>query len=397
MNERTEKKEKRARALLVLGGCLFALAVAEVTLRLAFPLPSGNFIHRPNLVRTFRPSPGVMPGVEGESEFRVNSLGIRGSEIPKGKTHRILAIGGSTTECLYLDQTEAWPALLEERLNASVSTPEVWIGNAGKTGVSTREHRLQIPILLDDIKRIDRVILLAGVNDLLLRLAVDDRYDPDFVVKPGSREFLMSRAFDMVRPATDVHRVPFFPRRFIGLSLQLFGSLLGYQEKETPMHLVEDEAGRLYIERRRFRKNRMGTRDTLPDLSTGLREFGKNLTDCIQAAKDRKVDIVLVSQPVLWSDTLTPDQEDLLWTGGVGSISGENLEYYSTSALAAGMQKYNDRMKELATKESIPFYDLAEHLPKDTTVFYDDCHFNEQGAERVADQLTEFLLAELPN
>ncbi|KIX12937.1 hypothetical protein X474_16690 [Dethiosulfatarculus sandiegensis] len=37
-------------------------------------------------------------------------------------------------------------------------------------------------------------------------------------------------------------------------------------------------------------------------------------------------------------------------------------------------------MKNLRKQEKYPCLDLAELLPKDTTVFYDDCHFNEGGA-----------------
>ena len=37
--------------------------------------------------------------------------------------------------------------------------------------------------------------------------------------------------------------------------------------------------------------------------------------------------------------------------------------------------------------------DLAAVLPKDTTIFYDDCHFNEHGAEVMAKELTRHLLS----
>jgi hypothetical protein len=40
--------------------------------------------------------------------------------------------------------------------------------------------------------------------------------------------------------------------------------------------------------------------------------------------------------------------------------------------------------------------DLAAKLPRDTSVFYDDCHFNESGARRVAEVLAEHLLGRAP-
>jgi hypothetical protein len=39
---------------------------------------------------------------------------------------------------------------------------------------------------------------------------------------------------------------------------------------------------------------------------------------------------------------------------------------------------------------------MAARIPKDTTAFFDDCHFNEAGARMVAENLTEYLLATAP-
>lgn len=342
----------------------------------------------------FTPLPDVMPGVLGESEFRVNSLGVRGSEPPPGKPRGILALGGSSTECLYLDQDEAWPALLEKGLNDDSPGSMVWVANAGKTGVSSREHRLQVPILLSDLPNIDVMILMAGVNDLLLRLALTENYDPDFVVKPGSKEFLLHRAFDKIPSATEMAGVSLLPRRTLEVIFGSFGKVLGFKESAVPTLLVEDRAGMMYIQRREHRRNRIGTREELPDLSTGLREYEKNLADCLKAARAKKVRVILVSQPVLWEDGLPDHLDRLLWTGGVGSISGEGLEYYSTSALAEGMRRYNDRLRELAEAESVDFFDLAARLPRDDSVFYDDCHFNESGAVQVAALLEEAVRSE---
>jgi lysophospholipase L1-like esterase len=391
VEEVTEQRERKLRGILVLAGCLLGIFLSEVLLRIVIPDPSGNFIHRPRLIRTFHPLPEVMVGVEGVSEFRVNSLGVRGTEPPE-EGIRILTLGGSTTECLYLDQAESWPHLLGNHLNEKKTGGPVWVGNAGKTGVSSREHRLQVPILLKDIPDIDTLILLVGVNDVLLRLALDDQYDPDFVVKPGSREFLMSRAFDIVRSPTEQSHIPFFPRKFFGLGIRFAGNLIGIDQNPESIHLVEDESGKMYLSRREYRRNRIGTRETLPDLSTGLREYEKNLTDCLEAAREKEVRLIWVSQPVLWEEGLAEEYENLLWTGGVRSISGQDLEYYSTGALSRAISMYNRKLEDLAISADIPFLDLASLLPKDTTVFYDDCHFNEEGSKKVAALIGDFLI-----
>ena len=61
-----------------------------------------------------RPLPGVFPGISGPSRVTANSLGIRGPELPPREAgYRLLCLGGSTTECHYLDDEETWPHLLE--------------------------------------------------------------------------------------------------------------------------------------------------------------------------------------------------------------------------------------------------------------------------------------------
>jgi hypothetical protein len=150
------------RTALVLFSTLSMLAVGETALR-AFGAKT-YYVWPPRLHQELHPSPRIMPGVSGASRFAVSSLGLRGDEISPDRDVRILALGGSTTECLYLDQLEAWPRLLQERLG-----PRVWVGNAGKSGLHTRHHRLQAETLLDQLPRMAAVIVLTGVNDLSAR------------------------------------------------------------------------------------------------------------------------------------------------------------------------------------------------------------------------------------
>ena len=95
---------------LVVYSLLFGWALGEIAVGFAAKaVPTVPFhLHHPNLQRRFRPSPGVMPGIRGESTFTTNSLGVRGPEREAGSIN-ILCVGGSTTICTYLDDTETWP------------------------------------------------------------------------------------------------------------------------------------------------------------------------------------------------------------------------------------------------------------------------------------------------
>ncbi len=133
-----------------LAGCLVALAVLEVLLRVYNPLE----------IR-FRPDRIVLPVnkryiFDNTEKFPTklakttihtkNSLGFRGD--PPARDFRdyltIITIGGSTTECFYLSDGRTWPDLLGQQLSRGFN--RVWVNNAGLDGATTYRHL----ILMED-------------------------------------------------------------------------------------------------------------------------------------------------------------------------------------------------------------------------------------------------------
>jgi lysophospholipase L1-like esterase len=81
----------------------------------------------------------------------------------------------------------------------------------------------------------------------------------------------------------------------------------------------------------------------------------------------------------------------------VGDFQNERgKKYYSVEALSDGMSQYNDKLIEVCKARGVEYIDLASRLPKDTTAFYDDAHFNESGAKMVAEAIFEYLRQRKP-
>ena len=79
--------------------------------------------------------------------------------------------------------------------------------------------------------------------------------------------------------------------------------------------------------------------------------------------------------------------------GNVGRIvfkPGRN-DYYAVEPLAQGMASFNETLIRICQERAVECVDLASALPKDATIFYDDAHFNENGARRVAEILAAYL------
>ena len=81
---------------------------------------------------------------------------------------------------------------------------------------------------------------------------------------------------------------------------------------------------------------------------------------------------------------------------GVGEYQKEiGHHYYSIDALAKGMKMYNETLVKICLKNKIECIDLAKQLEKKTSIFWDDMHFTEHGAQMVAKILTDYLAQDL--
>ena len=98
----------------------------------------------------------------------------------------------------------------------------------------------------------------------------------------------------------------------------------------------------------------------------------------------------------MYRTDLTPEQQALLWLGGVGEFQlTPGHPYYTVRAMAEGMRRYNDAMLQLCKAENVECIDLTG-MDKSTATFYDDVHFNEAGARAVARIVAEHFKAHPP-
>jgi hypothetical protein len=160
-----------------------------------------------------------------------------------------------------------------------------------------------------------------------------------------------------------------------------------HRTKKVEWENVQDDEGEIYKTWRAHRQLASRTIDSLPDLTSALNEYERNLQLIYDEVQKQKIKLVLINQATFYKDSMSEFENSLLWMGGVGDFQQEkNHAYYSAKALNQAMGFYNERMKNFCASHSqIKFIDLASQLPKDTSVFYDDCHFNESGARKVAE------------
>jgi len=339
---------------------IFILAVLEVFMRLISP---PNIFH-PAL--TLKPHvrmelEGNLRGVSGSGIFSTNKWGMRGDEPPKGwsKYYTIVTIGGSTTQCFYLDDHKTWPYLLQFKMKQRC--PFVWIGNGGLDGQSTRAHIIFMKYVIANI-RPKAVILLVGFNDLALSINDDFRLYGSFFEKVNWKRWIFSHS--------RLVQVLYFWKAIIFEKVFWVKTTAPENFNPQPLNNVK-----------------LTSYTNLRELLPSLDEYGRNIREIIRIGRSLGVRVIFLTQP-----SLIDDNE--YWSGKEGKFFW--IKKYKYNLPAATYWKmldiFNKELLRICKEENIEIFDLASEIPHNEKYFYDYAHFTEAGSELVADKVGGFIL-----
>lgn len=370
-----------------------ALCIAEIVLRVVAKLnPPARFIYAPNHTYYFYPDSSILVGIHGEKKFKTNAQGFRGDEDFTDTTYNVLCVGGSTTECNYLDNSETWYSLLNQSpaiarlMGAGIK--HVVIASVGLSGQTSFENYFMLNELLLKHKNIHQVILMCGINDFVKVLA-----------KPSLNLSVVTQK-DSLALAHNISRYWYIPGRINDTTWTGHSALFHALRTKfftPPSKNTVDRKGDIIKQWRVNYNSRSNLLDTLPDLTASLDVFSQNLKQIFTLCAAHRVKLVCINQATLWHDTLPDNFSNLLWMGGIGKYQTQKGGvYYSPKALQSGMEMYNTTLATTAKANNILCVDIAHSLSKDTSVFYDDCHFNTSGARKVADELVRQLKSVKP-
>lgn len=382
----SSKKDFFSNLLLILIGLAVGMAVLlaldfGIGAYRAFNGTQNYYVRPPHLHAIFLPSSQIFPGVGKRARFTIDSLGFRGDELPKDAKYRILAIGGSTTECAYIDQPKTWVELLGKRLN-ELGKARVWVANAGVSARTSRNHVLHLKYLLTPKLNFNLIINLEGVTDLMGNLNRGDYR------KPFSENAVMAQAFDVSPVNLKDPKTEFL---FIVRNMGSVRFIRALFDRIRHKEFIEDTSGRFYWNWRYRRRHSGKFVDHLPDLKEPLNDYRRNINAMIDIADERHVRILFLTQPYLWKPEMTKAESDLLWYGWVFDPKTGRYNFYTVPALIEGMDAYNRVLLDVCRKRGVECIDLEKMIPKTTEYFYDDVHFTEKGCLRISQILFQYL------
>jgi len=360
----------RGNLLLLAAGTAAALLLLEAFLRLYNPLGVRVRGDRIVLARNVRETMTntTNPKLDPMIVFSKNSLGFRGPEPPRDFDRQlsILAVGGSTTECLYLSDGGSWPELLGRDLARSFD--RLWVNNAGLDGHSTFGHLLLLEQMVLRLR--PRVIVfLIGLNDLGRELPTGR----EVVSGPRPLTERLARHSAIVANALDLRR-----------NAEARSLSLGYREValETTRQLAADRPRALALAKWHREHCLPGYRGRVEEL--------------VRACRSHGIEPVLMTQPALYGQ----DRDD------VSGVSLRWIEVDSRQHIHGGLawrvlEEYNDVVRAVGREQDVLVIDLARRLPKSSRLYYDFVHFANEGAHQVsaiaAAELCPFLARRFPD
>ncbi len=280
-----------------------------------------------------------IPGLDQNFLHTKNSLGFRGPEPTEDdKAKKVICMGGSATECFYLNDGKDWPALLGEHLKTEL--PDVWMNNAGLSGKSANDN---LTLLKKNILALkpDYILLMSGLDDIghkekQNKLLEKSRFD--FLELPKVFKVLLSGKSSVKKN-----------NAFEVLDLSKT-EMLEMSDSQILQRIAQEQPL--------------------------IANYKKHLQEFADLCKTNGIKLILVSQVILYGDEKDAISDVHLANLKIGDINGR------TESLL--LKQYNKTSYDIAEANHIPFINLSSRLPKDSRFFYDGFHFTNDGAEMVA-------------
>lgn len=333
---------------------LFVVAQSLLT-----PQLRGDNVALPALMRTtVDVNSDAIPGYpRGVRQITTDERGWRvqpNVDYARKRGPRIVAIGGSTTEDIMLDDRATWTHLLQQALVDE--SPGLQVINTGVSGLRAANHvaTLKVAARLEP----ELVLVLLGGNDW--NKHIKDHFEPD-------------RASWSWRPIP--FRLTVFPNVLASLVIDpLRRKLTGRGPADGTLRIdrPEDLNGG-----RRMYGDRTPRHSFLP--ATVSPSYAADLERIGAACHERQLRCMFLTQPHAYGPEAPPDLVARFWMTPPYASYGLDL-----GSMLHVANLYNAHLLTFTARHGHGQCDVARGMPAVRDLFYDDMHFTDDGAGRIA-------------
>jgi GDSL-like Lipase/Acylhydrolase family len=270
----------------------------------------------------------------------------------------IVFLGGSTTECRFVEEENRFPYLTGKLLGQELGI-KVNSYNAGRSGNATL-HSLNI--LLNKIIPIkpDIVIMMHNINDLSILL-----HEKSYWSKNFSRSVIFNINDEIVSNYFKIIRDRYIPNIAAALhNLDKSARLFFKSNHKVPDEFAQTRGCRVVV-----------------DKQVMLAQFEMNLQSFVYLCKARNIVPVLMTMSSRFKE-----KPDKIVADAVKDIG---VDYKQFKDL---FDSFNDSIRKKARENNIWLIDLAEAIPQEKEFLYDIVHHNDNGSIKTAQIISNHLI-----
>jgi GDSL-like Lipase/Acylhydrolase family len=269
----------------------------------------------------------------------------------------IVFLGGSTTECRFVEEENRFPylsgKLLEQKLGIKINSY-----NAGRSG---NDSLHSLDILLNKVIPIkpDIVIMMHNINDLSVLL-----HEKSYWSENSSRSVIFNINDEIVSNYFKIMRDRYIPN--VAAALHNFDNSLRSLFKSD--NKPKDEFAKTRGRPVNFDKQEM------------LAQFEMNLQSFIYLCEARKIVPVLMTMSSRFKEKPDKIISDAIKDVGVGYPQFKDL-----------FDSFNESIRKKALENNILLIDLDKAIPQEKEFLYDIVHHNDNGSIKTAQIISEQL------
>jgi lysophospholipase L1-like esterase len=307
-----------------------------------------------------------------DRELHVNDDSFRGDPVSSDpSTFRVFTLGGSTTYSYTLPYWDTYPAKLEQKLSTAYPGQKIQVENAASDWYSSEHMLIRYLFDLKDYKP-DLVIVMEAINDLFRSFA------PEWWSRPGQnfrRDY--SHYLGPVASLESI-RVKYFP----------FTEFLLYKKVRAIFDRRAQGVVKIDGEDPDFyQKVKKNTRPAKVSEFPSLPVFERNLRTLVGILKSDGVKVILLTQPSIYRQGLTPPEISSLYFAPIHC--NQNGVYPDIASMEYGMGIFNDTIRKVARELDVPLVDLEKEIPKGTKFLSDDVHPTPAATDRESELIFE--------
>lgn len=321
----------------------------------------------PNLNLLLDVKGGVI-GVHGKQHITTDARGFRTTKninYQSDANYRIFAIGGSTTEQIYLGDKDTWTHLLQEQLSKYIKQ-DVEVINTGASGLRAKQHLATLEKIIQ--LHPDLVIFLLGINDwnrhIKDSLPEATIPDEDSIDESYRAELSLKNTL-------------------VGKAMLVAFTILNNQNSQQDGPTIVEDHGEFHNE-----KNNSLARETVYSLqlNTVSLDYQEQLLRISSTCHAHEIKCVFITQPHGYQQGASEDFKKGFWM--TPPYQPYTLDFNSMSGVA---KLYNSYLLEFANERNHAACNPASILAPTNENFYDDCHFNTSGAKNMAMEVSQCL------